>query len=339
MTDPTDTEALALARDFRDLFTTARALARAAYLEDTASAYVAAGKASLDAGLPAQALRQATQALGIDPGHTVADMLRRTAVEAIQATRRAQAQQGSAFAAALYQMLFRVRVEEGLAEMLLTPVVNPALEAQLGADIVRETGSVCALDIINATLAAMGAGGVAVRMVGGTVFAITRCQLRASKAGAAECLAKVTAEGSPCESCGAPRWTFAQDDDLGSYCSSCAWPHPVAALNTTRKRKSIAELEAALAASRTETAEANKRTEAALAQVKGMEGKINKLTKTVQGEADARRRLMQGGSVAVEDLSLEDLHAAAQGAAAQAQAGADRVAELAVRIAKKAGES
>jgi hypothetical protein len=298
------------------------------------------------AGVRGQALRQAMKAIALDTGdprdhahRLAAEKLRRDAGEAIQATRRAQAQQGSAFAAALYQMLFRLRVEEGLADLLLEPVVNSALGAQLGADILREPDSVCALDLINATLATMGAGGVEVRMVGGTVFSITRCQLRASKAGAAESIARVTAEGSPCESCGAPRWTFAQHDDLGNYCSNCAWPHPIAALNTTRKRKSIAELEAALAASRAETAEANKRTEAALAQVKGMEGKISKLTKTVQGETDARRRLMQGGSVAIEDLSVEDLHAQAQGAAAQAQASAARVAELAVRIAKKAGES
>lgn len=341
MTDPTDTEALQLARDFRDLHLTARALSRAAYLGDTAPDHIAAGKAALAAGLPALATREAFAAQQLDPGNPAALKLRSDATEATAAVRRAQAQQGSAFAAALYLLIFRLRAEEGLASLLLTPVVNPALESQLGADLVREPGSVCALDLINATLAVMGAGGLEVRGDDHQIEGVTRCQLRASKAGTAELLARIEAEGTPCENCGAPRWTFAADDDLGSYCSSCAWPHPVAALAQTRKRKSIAQLEADLAASQAETAAAKKATAAALDQVKGLEGKIAKLARTAQGEAGLRRRLLAGGAEAVstEEMSIEDLQAAARGAADTAAAAARRADELVVAAARKAGQS
>jgi hypothetical protein len=340
MTDPTDTEALALARDFRDLHLTARALVRAAYLGDTAPDHIAAGKAALAAGLPALAAREALLAQQLDPGNPAALKLRSDATEATHAVRRAQAQQGSAFVAALYLLLYRLRAEEGLAALLLTPVVNPALESQLGADIVREPGSVCALDIISATLAGMGAGGIEIRGDDHQIEGITRCQLRGSKASAAELLAKIEAEGTPCENCGAPRWTFAADDDLGTYCSSCAWPHPVAALAQTRKRKTIAQLEADLAASQAETAAAKKATAAALDQVKGLEGKIAKLAHTAQGEAGMRRRLLGGGpeAASAEEMSLEDLQAAARGAADTAAAAARRADELVVAAARKAGQ-
>lgn len=338
--DPTDAEALQLARDFRDLHITARALARAAYLGDTAPEHLAAGKAALAAGLPALAAREALLAQQIDPGNPAALKLRSDATEATHAVRRAQAQQGSAFAAALYLLLYRLRAEEGLASLLLTPAVNPALEAQLGADLIREPGSVCALDIINATLAVMGAGGLEIRGDDHKIEGITRCQIRGSKASAAEQLARIEAEGTPCENCGAPRWTFAADDDLGTYCSSCAWPHPVAALAQTRKRKTIAQLEADLAASQAETAAAKKATAAAADQVKGLEGKIAKLARTAQGEADLRRRLLAGGAPAVstEEMSIEDLQAAARGAADQAAAAARRADELVVAAARKAGQ-
>lgn len=340
MTDPTDTEALELARDFRDLHLTARALARAAYEGDTVPDHLAAGKAALAAGLPAQARRHAALALEIEPGSPGALKLKGEATEATQSARRAIAQQGSAFAAHLYPLLYRLRGEEGLAALLLTPVVNPALEAQLGTDVIREPGSVCALDLINAVLATMGAGGVEVRGDDHQIEGVSRIPLRASKAGAAELLAKVEAEGAPCENCGAPRWAFAADDDLGSYCSSCAWPHPIAALAQTRKRKTIAQLEADLAASQADLAAAKKATAAALEQVKGLEGKIAKLARTAQGEAGMRRRLLAGGveAVSTEEMSIEDLQAAARGAADQAAAAAKRADEFVVAAARKAGQ-
>jgi hypothetical protein len=75
--------------------------------------------AALAAGLPALASREALLAQQLEPGNPSALKLRSDATEATHSVRRAQAQQGSAFAAALYLLVFRLRAEEGLAALLL----------------------------------------------------------------------------------------------------------------------------------------------------------------------------------------------------------------------------
>lgn len=331
-----DTEVARLASAFGERTVTARTLARLAEDGDDPDAHRRAARAALDAGRPAHARRLVARALELEPGDPETTNLARAAELGMKDASRAATRGGEMFAAELYQLLYQARDHLGL--LLLTATADPAL-VELVGDIGRDPDQVCGIDLVNLALSRVGAGGLGLYTDASGKVGVRRIQQKGSKDSTAALLARVEAEGTPCGSCGAPRWSFAVDEDHGEYCATCAWPLGAQAMAGHRRRRSNEQLQAALAGAEEARTAAEKGKAAAELAVKSLEGKIAKLTQTVEKEQQHRRHLIAGGvgQASLAELSVEELAAAARGAAERATASASQADAVAVEIARRAG--
>lgn len=334
MTDPTIAAEVARTTKFHDQ--TRKAAVLAANAGDDPALLREAALAQLQARRPAHALRLAVRALELDPGPQ-SERVRREADNAVKAAPRAVARFGEAFAAALYELVFQARGHaRELGQLLLTSIDCDPLEALVGADLTRDPGKVCAMDLINGTLARMGAGGLDLRGDASAMEGVRRTPLRTSKPGLVELLGRVEVEGAPCEACSAPRWTFAHDDDLGEFCGVCCWPLQASALEAGRRHATVEQLEAQVAELRETLAARDKLVERQTQQVAELEGKLEKVKATFQGRGRLRPRPVLPGEAApvLADVPIGDL----QAQAAQALATINAIADEQKRRAEPPGE-
>ncbi len=291
---------------------------------------MAAAQAMLDAGRPAAARRWAAEAVAIDSESTDAKALLREAQVTHDAAPRVRERGGEAVVAALVETL-----GGDLGRMFM---------------IVREYGEageeVTALDLLNRALAKVGGAGLDIRMDGDHVAHVRRITQRQDRVAAHTLLAQVDAEGAPCHGCGAPRWTFAHDPELGEFCGQCGWPLPASALDAGRRQKSVEELREETAALREQVAERDKTVATRDREIAAMQGRLDRVQRTATGLHRQQRAARFRGPIDATavpttipaDATIEELQDQARQALALAQAGRDRVDQIAVEIARRAAE-
>jgi hypothetical protein len=340
-----------LAAEFGDNTSRALALARVADQSESPADQLAAGEAALTARRPAAALRLAAMAGQHNPDDPAVVRLRANAERGLVEARRSRARAGEGFIRellALVQAAIDAGAGRTLGALLATNAEGTALD---GLVVSRDgTAGVSALDIVNAVLSRLGSGGVALVAVGDNADGFVavgarRVELRVDRQPSVVELAEAAAvEGTACNGCGAPRYMQAHDDDLGEFCSVCAFPLAPEHLVKHRQRATVGTLTAELAEVRRERDRAATLAAERAKTVEGLQGKIQKLTGQAQGERDRRIALVRAGSSPLEMLladpttPIEDLQAAAAGAVERAQASAAQADRVAVEIARRQGK-
>lgn len=344
-----DAEIARLAAEFGDHTHKALALARVAADSESPADQRAAGRAMLDARRPAAARRLAALALQADPDSAEGQALLRDAERGLTEARRSRARTGEDFIRETLALV-RAAVDAGagraLGVLLRTNVEAPELD---GLVVSRDgEAGVSALDFVNAVLARLGAGGLAlVGREGSDGFVATgarRVELRVDRQPTVlELVAAASADGAACNGCGAPRFMVAHDDDLGEFCSVCAYPLAPEHLAMHKQRATVGSLTAELVEVKRDRDRHAALAAEARKQVEGLEGKIGKLAKQVDIEKGRRLQLIAAGKTPIDRLladpnaTVEELKAAAAGAAGQAQASADVAARVAVEISRREG--
>ena len=341
--DLANAEAGDLASEFKDITLHALVLARSAAAGDDPALHQRAASAALRAGRPAIAVRLAARAAeiaGVEQERNVATVMQRAAEIAVRAAPRASARAAEDFVRALVATVADVIQNGGpeagdiLALLLATPTrfVNGP----------RAGEEIRAIDIINAALGQIGNAGIDVVGRGSQVVGARRIPLIMGRDSVAALLAQVEAEGDPCEGCGAPRWTFAHDDDLGEFCASCGWPQAPAALESTKRRKTNRELRARVAELEATVADRDATIATRDKQIAAANGRVDLATRTANRLDRARRAVRftrpEPGMLTLPSpagLTIEQLLEEAQQAVALAQAGQVRAAEVAAEMTRR----
>lgn len=313
-----DRQAADLAAEFKAATLQALTAARVADADDTADAHLDAGRALLAAHRPAAAARHLARASELAGERPPAELesLTRQAAQAATVAARPRARSGTVFAQTYVEVLREHARDD--------------LRPNLGPD---------ALAVVNETLRRLGAGHTVEIEVRGERL-IPR--LNPGQPDKAARVVDQPADGYPCERCGAPRWTFTHDDDLGEFCSICAWPLAhVEDLAVTRRRRTnreqaarIVELEAALA-------DRDRKLVDAAGRERQLEAKVEKLKRPAQLMSRPRRAQVNlGGALGPPnasssiplDATLEQVAAIASEATATCLASKSVVDACAVRL-------
>lgn len=347
----TDAEVAALAIEHRAATQAALALHREAERLDTVDARMEAARAAILARRPAAAVRHLTRAGEIaghdQPAELVA--LKREAEIAVRHAARPSARAGAVFLEALVTALNMDTAQDRATRV--EPDFATATVLQLPSSTTSPPArSYTAVDIINHALERLGCP-QRLRLVergDGYLDALTE-QGRADRV-RAEALSAQPDDGHPCEGCGAPRWTFAHDDDLGEHCGACGWPHPLGILGSARHRATARELAERAKTLETEVAGRDRKLAETRAELDKANGKIEKLKRPAQILSGRRGRqvVVPGMAPATipEDASIDDLMAIARkaveqltGLAAGAAATLQQVEAAGVLARQKAGDA
>lgn len=344
---PDDADLVRRAAEFQDDTARALALARRAEDGDDPAAHREAAAAALAAGRPAHALRLTARANQLDPDNEAGKAGALAAERALVAAARSSTRAGEAATRVFIELVNACIAAGGgkaLDLLLLTEIESPELDPMLANW--RDGESVTAIDFINAALARLGSGGI--RLIerpgdGGEVVEARRVEIRAGRQPSIHEMLELTSAGAACQRCGAPRWTFTHDDDHGEYCAVCAFPLDLGVLSQHRRRATAEGLQRELEEHKGRADAAERKVEQHQRQVASLSGKIENLGAAVQKEREHRHRLIGAGRVPVDALvsdpasTVEDLRAAASGAAARAAASAAQADALALEIARRAG--
>lgn len=338
-----DTEVASLAADFKAPTLRALVLSRTANASDDFGLHREAARASIDARRPAAAARHAQRAVELaknDEDERAALALLREARVAVDAAPRALARGCEQVVAVLRDAINKIAAQG--------PEYGAFVTALLLADVGRAprgfTGEYnCALGLINEALHQGGGAGLEILHLGGGNVRARRIEQRGDKSSAAALLAQVEAEGEPCEYCGAPRWTFVQDDDLGEFCAGCGWPHHPAALEVTKRRKTNAELRQRIAELEAVTVEQQAAISTRDKQIASERGKAEAATRHAAGMTKRMRAVRfapQPGTPTLsamlpKDATLDDLLAESRQALALARAANARIEQIAVELRQR----
>lgn len=282
-----------------------------------------AAQAMLDAGRPAAARRWASEACSIDSESVEAKQLHREAEAMLAAVPRAR--------------------ERGAETVVAALVATIGEAAVAGEDIPLGPRAV---ELINKALAKVGGVGVDLHMDGDRVGGARRIVQRQDRVAMHAVLAEVDAGGAPCHGCGAPRWTFAHDPEIGEFCGQCGWPLPAEALDATRRQKSVEELREQVADLQGQLVVRDKSLEAAAREVTAMQGRLDRVQRTATGLQRQQRTARFRGPIDATavptsipaDATIAELQDQARQALALAQAGQARVEAIAVELARRAAE-
>lgn len=284
---------------------------------------MAAAQAMLDAGRPAAARRWASEACAIDSESAEAKHLHREAEAAHTAVPRARERGAEAVVAALVET-----IGESVAA---------------GADIPLDD---VVIELLNKALAKVGGVGLDLRKDNGHIIGARRIVQRQDRVATHAVLAEVDAGGAPCNGCGAPRWTFAHDPELGEFCGACGWPLPAEALDATRRQKSVEELREEVAGHLAQIEGLHKTVQARDKELTAMQGRIDRVQRTAHGLHKQQRAARFGRPIDTTavptsipaDATIAELQDQARQALALAQAGQARVEAIAVELARRAAE-
>lgn len=312
-----DREAADLAGEFKAATLQALHLSRAAEADDTLAAHMDAGRALIAAHRPAAAARHLARARELAGERPPAELevMTRQAAQAATLAARPRARSGTVFVQTLVEVL-----------------------QEHERDRVNLTLSSDALTVVNETARRLGSGHVLELVPRGEWL---HARLGVAQGDKAARTVDQPDDGYPCERCGAPRWTFTHDDDLGEFCSSCAWPlSDVEALAATRVRRTNRELSEQVKALQAEVADRDRRLAAAAAEKLQLEAKIDKLKRPAQiMSRPGRARVNLGGalgqprgsSAIPADATLEQIQQVAAAAVETCAASKAIVDECAVR--------
>jgi hypothetical protein len=309
-----DREAAKLAGEFQATTLAALAAVRVAAVDDTLAAHMDAGRGLLAAHRPAAAARHLARAreLAGDRPPAELEVMTRQAAQAATLAARPRARSGTVFVQTLVEVLQEHERDRALSSDALT--------------------------VVNETARRLGSGHVLELVPRGEWL---HARLGVAQGDKAARTVDQPDDGYPCERCGAPRWTFTHDDDLGEFCSSCAWPlSDVEALAATRIRRTNRELSEQVKALQAEVADRDRRLAAAAAEKLQLEAKIDKLKRPAQiMSRPGRARVNLGGalgqprvsSAIPADATLEQIQQVAAAAVETCAASKAIVDECAVR--------
>ena len=333
-TPPTEAELAALARSHRAATTAAIHSSRATAVDDTAAAHTRAADDNLAAGRPAAAIRHLARAAELAPGEDFSTR-NREASRALEAASRPRARAAGIFVGVVIDVIAsRVKTQRDAG-------VAPAEGEDFGQ----------AVEVVNVAAARLGANQAIKLQRDAEGWPIGVVEAARSDRAAAAAMSAQPGDGHPCEWCGAPRWTFAHDDDAGEFCAVCGHPQNATVLGETRRRLSMREQEQRIAGLEAQVADRDGRLKLAAAELSREQGKVEKLKRT--GGALARLRgagrgvgpmLAQAPSSADPnitiraDADLDDILAAMEAHRQAVEHSSAMVARLAVRARQLAAE-
>lgn len=332
-TPTTDAELATLARHHRAATTAAIHSSRAAAVDDTAAAHVRAADDNLAAGRPAAAVRHLTRAAELAPGEDFSTR-NREASRAFEAAARPRARAAGIFVGVVIDVIAsRVKTQR-----------DAGMAPAEGEDFGR------AVEVVNVAAARLGSNQAIKLQRDAEGWPIGVVEAGRSDRAAAAAMSTQPDDGHPCEWCGAPRWTFAHDDDAGEFCGVCGHPQTATALGETRRRLSMREQEQRIAELEAAVADRDGKLKIAAAELAREQGKVEKLKRT--GGALARLRggrgvgpmLAQAPSSADPnitiraDATLDDIQAAIEAHRQAVEHSAGMVGRLAVRARQLAAE-